>query len=189
MIFPFNKASSTPDDIFYDRVLGRSHNHPFPSSNQSSTPCSTCVTRPPSHLVDYHCYLTSHNTSSCPLSNYLNYDRLTPVYKSFVLNTFVIPEPTSYNKAVKSSDWCASMDAEIQALEANSTQTVTSLPVVGCRWVYKVKRRADGNLECYKARLVAKGYTQQPGIDFIDTLSPVVKLTTVKLLLNCPCHC
>ena len=74
MIFPFNKVSSTPDDIFYDRVLPRSHNHPFPSSNQSSTPCSTCVTRPPSHLVDYHCYLTSHNTSSCPLSNYLNYD-------------------------------------------------------------------------------------------------------------------
>lgn len=38
--------------------------------------------------------------------------------------------------------------------------------VVGCRWVYKMKERADGSIERYKARLVAKGYTQQEGMDF-----------------------
>ena len=43
--------------------------------------------------------------------------------------------------------------------------------------------KADGTLERYKVRLVAKGYTQQHGIDFLDTFSLVVKLTTVKLLL------
>ena len=101
-------------------------------------------------------------------------------------------EPNSYHEAAKSPYWYDAMAAELSALEANSTWTVTTLPpgkhAVGCLWVCKIKRRADDTLERYKARLVAKGYTQQPGIDFLDTFSPVVKLTTVKLLLSL-CYC
>ena len=153
MIFPFHKVSSPLDNIFSDRVLRSFHSH----SSQSLARSSTRVTRLLGHLKDYHCYLTSHSFASYPLSNSLNYDRLTPAYKSFVFNTFVIPEPTSYNEAVKSLDWCAAMDAKIKALEANSTWTVTSLPpnkhAVGCRWVYKVKRKADGILSDIKLAL------------------------------------
>ena len=28
-----------------------------------------------------------------------------------------------------------------------------------CKWIYKIKTRFDGSIECYKARLVAKGFT------------------------------
>ena len=79
------------------------------------------------------------------------------------------------------------MDAEIKALEANHTWTVTPLPPgkkpIGCKWVYKVKYQSNGSIERYKARLVAKGFTQKEGLDYIDTFSPVAKMVSVKCVL------
>jgi len=80
------------------------------------------------------------------------------------------------------------MSAELSALESNNTWSICSLPPgktpIGCKWVYKIKYRSDGNIERHKARLVAKGYTQVEGIDYHDTFAPVVKLVTVCVLLS-----
>jgi len=56
--------------------------------------------------------------------------------------------------------------------------------IVGSRWVYRIKRRVDGNIERYKAYLVARGFTQQEDIDYSETFSLVIKQVTVRLVFS-----
>jgi hypothetical protein len=62
-------------------------------------------------------------------------------------------------------------------METGSTQPGRNL--VDCKWVFKIKRHADGSIEWYKARLVAKEFHQLYDLDYDETFSSVIKPTTV----------
>ena len=66
------------------------------------------------------------------------------------------------------------MAAKISALMDAQTWTLVPPPpnqnIICYKWIYRMKQKADGTVNRFKARLVAKGFTQQPGIDYEDTL-------------------
>ena len=153
---------------------------------------SSRAIKPPSFLQDYHLAFSKNHSSTTdshpyPLSHVLSYNSLSPTYRNFVLQISSTFESQYYHQAVKFPQWSAAIQAKLEAMELNNTWSVTYLPLdkhsVGCRWIYKIKHRSDGSIERHKARLVAKGYTQQEGVDYIDAVSSVAKLVTVKVLL------
>ena len=80
------------------------------------------------------------------------------------------------------------MSKEYDALVHNGTWELVSpigiTNLVGCKWVFRIKRNSDGSIDKFKARLIAKGFHQRPGVDYLETFSPVIKPTTMRLVLN-----
>jgi histone deacetylase 1/2 len=97
-------------------------------------------------------------------------------------------EPSTTAEAFTDSHWKIAMDEEYDALIKNNTWHLVPSShgqnVIDCKWVYKVKRKADGTIDRYKACLVAKGFKQQYGIDYEETFSPVVKSATIRVVLS-----
>ncbi|KAL0440256.1 UNVERIFIED_CONTAM: Retrovirus-related Pol polyprotein from transposon RE2 [Sesamum latifolium] len=88
---------------------------------------------------------------------------------------------------INSEKWLEAMKFEMDSMGSNHVWTLVDPPKgirpVGCKWVYKYKLGADGEVTAFKARLVAKGYTQRPGVDFEETYSPVAMTKSIQILL------
>ena len=149
---------------------------PHSSLSTSELPLrkSTRLSHKPAYLQAYQCNQVSHFSSTAfPLSAHLSSHKLSTSHSHFCNMISSIVEPKFYHQAVQDPKWREAMAAEISALEANNTWSLTPLPshkrTTGCKWVYKVKLKSDGSVERYKARLVAKGFTQKEGLDYLDT--------------------
>lgn len=68
------------------------------------------------------------------------------------------------------------MGLQLYLQEHNKTWIITTLPsgkrLIGSKWVYKTKLKADGTIERYKVRPVAKGYNEKFGVDYNEVFFP-----------------
>lgn len=198
--FPYSHISSSTHDsspvmirknpIQYDAsALGTTPPLPPPPDPPLARPPR--VRKPPLRLGDYHYFCTkaatNHFAPPHPSKYMLPLSNLSSSHSHFTLSLLTSQEPKTFHQANKHLHWREAMQVEISALRQNSTWTLVDLPlgkpVVGCKWVYQIKYKADGTVERYKACLVSKGYTQTKGVDYFDTFSPVAKMTTVRLLI------
>ena len=99
-------------------------------------------------------------------------------------------EPYDYQEAMahpRSTQWLKGVAEELTSMKTNHTYKILILPVskreIPCRWVFKAKRDANGQIIRYKAGLVAKGYAQQYGINYEETYALTAKFDTLCVLL------
>uniref|UniRef100_A0A2N9IVC3 Reverse transcriptase Ty1/copia-type domain-containing protein n=1 Tax=Fagus sylvatica TaxID=28930 RepID=A0A2N9IVC3_FAGSY len=165
------------------------HSRLEPPPSSSTLPSFT--PNPPNTLT--HPMLTQSknniNKTKLPTDKTVRY----PLPKALLTTTDLIsslPEPTCFTATSKDPQWRKAMNIEFEALLKNRTWALVpphpKQNVVGCKWVFQIKRHADGSIERYKARLVAKEFHQQLGIDYDETYSPVIKPTTVRTVLFIP---
>ena len=100
-------------------------------------------------------------------------------------------EPLTYSDAIEHPDadlWQAAMASELKTFEEIGLYQEVKAPpdrkIIDSKWVFKIKRGPNGEIDKYKARLIAKGYTQVEGLDYTDTFAPVTKFTTIRSLLT-----
>jgi len=99
--------------------------------------------------------------------------------------------PTTIDDALRSEakeKWVHVIEDEMHALVKNRVFEVQDLPPerkkVKCKWVFDIKRDANGKVIRHKARLVAKGFTQKGGVDYQEVFSPVTKFERLRFLLS-----
>jgi histone deacetylase 1/2 len=96
--------------------------------------------------------------------------------------------PTTFKTAISQSVWQEAKFEEITALQLQGTWSLVPPPpdknIVGCKWIYKIKKNSDGSISRHKACLVAQGFSQQCGLDYDETFSPVVQHSTVRIILS-----
>lgn len=106
----------------------------------------------------------------------------------FLSKIMQVKEPKNFTEAFEDPNWVNAMQQEIKALEENGPWQLTTLPMnkreIDSKWEFKVKYKANGEVERYKARVVEKGFNQIPGIDFVESFSPVAKIVTMRLLFS-----
>jgi hypothetical protein len=149
-----------------DDIAENNNEIPLEIDQENEARYPTRVRRPPALLSDYARKATSNPSETTP---------------------------QTIQQARKRPDWPlwqGAIQAELRSHDANQTWTLIDHPkdksinIVTCKWVFVIKRKADGSLDKYKARLVARGFTQRYGYDYDETFSPVVKSTTLRLLVG-----
>ncbi|CAI7788901.1 unnamed protein product [Closterium sp. NIES-53] len=100
------------------------------------------------------------------------------------------PDPGSYAEAIEgpySSQWQAAKDAKMASWKSTGTY-VDGVPLPGANivsgmWIFRVKR-PPGSPPVFKAHYVPRGFSRRQGVEFFQTFSPTLKMTTFRVLLH-----
>ena len=114
---------------------------------------------------------------------------------NFALLADLSDDPRSLQEALSRADaqqWRAALDSELASLIKAGTYSLVPRPStrtpIGNKAVMKVKRGPDGKIIKYKVRIVAKGYAQKPGIDYDETYAPVVRYSSLRMVIALAAH-
>lgn len=117
-----------------------------------------------------------------------NYTVPHPIHSSFTSIVTLPKDPRTFKSAIKSEEWIQAMQQEYEALMLKHTcplvEPTPEMNVLGRKWVYKLKLKPDGTIDRHKSILVAQGCSQQDGIDYTATFSPIVNTTTIRVIIT-----
>ncbi|KAL0336207.1 UNVERIFIED_CONTAM: Retrovirus-related Pol polyprotein from transposon RE1 [Sesamum radiatum] len=151
-------AYSSPADISTSLPVDNSSNHSHGSFPHISTETLPDFPRRSARTVSKPVWMNDFVCSSLHSVNVITH--VAPSHSAFVASLSQLEEPKIYNQACQHSEWREALNAELKALETNHTWELVPLPpgktAIGCRWVFKLKLKADGSVDRHKARLVAK---------------------------------
>ncbi|KAA3460915.1 Retrovirus-related Pol polyprotein from transposon TNT 1-94 [Gossypium australe] len=98
--------------------------------------------------------------------------------KVYLIDTTCFPENMHVNihQAMQFSCWQTTIHDELEALLCNHTWFLCSLPpsinTMDCKWLFKIQGSVSG-----------KGFSQNVGLDFVDTFNLVVRANTIRIVL------
>jgi hypothetical protein len=98
-----------------------------------------------------------------------------------------LEEPLNFDDAAKQKDRKAAIQSEMTLILKNETWEVIDrspgkTPITA-KWIFKIKKNQNGDINKLKARVVARGFQQREGIDYHDILAPVVRWSTIRTIL------
>lgn len=87
--------------------------------------------------------------------------------------------PLLFAKAMKHKKWQQAVVDEYDSIIANGTWQLVDCQIdvkpIGCKWIYKINYKTNGEVDKYKARLVEKGFALKEDIDYEETFVPTTK--------------
>jgi len=171
-----NPEVSSPTTPLHTNVMDKSASHILPYRHNRGKPLNRYYPD-----IEDRC-------SKYPITNYVSTQRLSRPLRAFAHTLSSCKIPGKVEEVLTDPHWATAIKEELEALQKNKTWALVELPkgkkIVGCKWIFSTKYKADGSIDRHKARLVVKGYTQTYSIDYQETFSPIAKLNTVRVLLS-----
>ncbi len=151
--------------------------------------------------MSHHPQMTSAMTYPLPLIHPLK-NAMTPAIAGLVLddthltNTsdqthLDLPDAPSLHEALAGPEhdkWHLAILKELTVIKEAGTwelvdHSLMIRNVIGCHFILQKKHGPNGEVMKYKAHLVAQGFSQQEGIDYLETFTPVVKSASLRIFL------